>query len=173
MNAMPTSISLDRNAVLDLESTAFETVHRGIRVIGTWFMDQDTRQSEPCLVLMDASKPIQRKAGAAARAKPCVIMQRDMWKWTVEAGDTQTQAFSVFQWMATGALPGTPGNMPDVFRIFDAVQSRLRDLWSMPPLPPKAAIKHGAVPIGSVTITERETGKAVQEIEVTTKNVWN
>ncbi len=167
----PSSISLDDQPVIDLDHTHFEHVHRGIRIIGTWFIDTDTRQSEPCMVLMDASKPIQRKAGAGDRAKPCIILQRDMWKWTVELGDTQLQAFNIFQWMATGALPGTPGNMPDVFRIFDAIQSRLRDLWSMPPMPARAAVKHSAVPIGDVSITERETGKTVKQIEVVASHV--
>lgn len=171
MKQLPSHITLDRKPVLDLEHIAFETVCHGIRVIGTWYIDPDTRQAEPCIVLTDAAKPLQRKAGERGRAMPCVIFQRDMWKWTIEVGDTQTQAFAMFQWMATGALPGTPGNMPDVFRIFDAIQSRLRDLWSMPPLPPKAAIKHGALPVGTVTITERETGKTVHEIEVTASNV--
>lgn len=168
---VPGILSLDRAPVLDLEHIHFQHVHRGIRIIGTWYMDPDTRQSEPCLVLMDAAKPIQRRAGARDRAKPCVILQRDMWKWTVELGDTAQQAFNIFQWTATGALPGTPGNMPDVFRIFDAIQSRLRDLWSMPPLPPKAAVKHSAMPIGDVTITERETGKTIQQIEVVASHV--
>lgn len=170
MKRLPNRISLDHTPVLDLEHVHFETVTRGIRVVGTWYIDPDTRVAEPCLVLMDATKPIQRKGGKD-RAQPCIIFQRDMWKWTIEAGDTKTQAFSMFQWMATGALPGTPGNMPDCYRIMDAVQSRLRDLWSMPPLPPRAAIKHGATPIGTVEITERETGKTVQQIEVVASNV--
>lgn len=170
MNHLSAAISLDDTPVLDLEHIHFETVYRGIRIIGTWYIDPDTRESEQCLVLMDAAKPIQRKAGKRDRAMPCVILHRDMWKWTVEMGDTQHQAFNIFQWMATGALPGTPGNMPDVFRIFDAIQSRLRDLWSMPPMPPKAAVKHGAVPIGDLTITERDSGKAVQQIEVLASN---
>ncbi|WP_313348199.1 hypothetical protein [Paracoccus sp. (in: a-proteobacteria)] len=162
-------ISLDRKPVLDLEHIHFQHVHSGIRIFGTWYMDPDTRQAEPCMVIMDASKPIQRKGGQ--RAMPCIILQRDMWKWTVELGDTQYQAFFCYQWIALGALPGTPGNMSDVFRIFDAIQSRLRDLWSMPPLPPKAAVKHSAAPIGDVTITERESGKTIQQIEVVASHV--
>lgn len=167
----PGILSLDRVPVLDLEHIHFQHVYRGIRIIGTWFIEPDTRQAEPCMVLMDSAKPIQRKAGDKDRAQPCCIMQRDMWKWTVELGDTQHQAFFIYQWMALGALPGTPGNMPDVFRIFDAIQSRLRDLWSMPPLPPKAAVKHSAVPIGDVIITERESGKTIQQIEVVASHV--
>lgn len=167
----PGSISLGRAPVLDLEHIHFQHVHRGIRIIGTWYIDPDTRQAEPCMVLMDASKPIQRRGTAGDRAQPCVILQRDLWKWTVEIGDTQHQAFFCFQWMAMGALPGTPGNMPDVFLIFDAIQSRLRDLWSMPPMPPKAAVKHGAMPIGDVTITERDSGKTIQQLEVFSANV--
>jgi hypothetical protein len=171
MKSLPKAITLDRRPVLDLEHVHFQHVHRGIRVIGTWYIDPDTRQSEPCLVLMDAAKPIQRSGAAKNRATPCIIFQRDMWKWTIEVGDTKTVAFAIFQWMATGALPGTPGNMPDVHRIFDAVQSRLRDLWSMPPMPARAAVKHSAVPVGSIHVTDRETGKVVHEMEVKASNV--
>ncbi len=163
---MPTVIDLDERPVLDLQYTHFEHVHRGIRVMGSWYIDPETRQSEPCLVLLDANKPMRR-----GRVTPCIIMQRDMWKWTVEIGDTMHVARNCQLWMASGALPGTPGNMPDVHRIFDAVQSRLRDLWSMPPMPPRAAVKHSAVPIGDLTITERGSGKTVKQLEVVSKNV--
>lgn len=162
----PRILSLDEKPVLDLRFRAFETVTRGIRVIGSWYMDPVSRQSEPCLVLLDANRPVRR-----GRTIPCIVPLTDMWKWTVEMGDTMHQARNIHQWMASGALPGTPGNMPDVFRVFDAVQSRLRDLWSMPPLPPKAAVKHGAMPVGEIEITERESGKTVQQIEVVASNV--
>ena len=173
MNMVPNAISLDRRPVIDLTSRHFEHVHRGIRVIGTWYMDPDTRQSEPCLVLMDASKPVQRRAGARDRAVPCIIMQSDMWKWTVEIGDPMHVARNVHLWMASGALPGTPGNMPDVHRIHDAVMSRLRDLWSMPPMPAMAAVKHGSVPVGMVEVRERESGKVIQEVEMVSAHVRN
>ena len=75
--------------------------------------------------------------------------------------------------MASGALPGTPGNMPDVHRIHDAVMSRLRDLWSMPPMPAMAAVKHGSVPVGMVEVRERESGKVIQEVEMVSAHVRN
>lgn len=169
--SIPVALNLDTAPVIDLNHTHFEHVHRGIRVIGTWYIDPDTRQSEPCMVLMDANKPMRRKAGKRDRAQPCVIMLSDMWKWTVETGDTMHVARNCHLWMSSGALPGTPGNMPDVFRITDAVLSRLRDLWSMPPMPARAAIKHSAVPVGMVEVRERESGKTVHQLEVVSSNV--
>lgn len=77
-------------------------------------------------------------------------------------GDTITD------WIACGAMPGQLSNKRDFFTVFDAVQSRLRDLLTMPPLPVKAAIKHGAAPaIGDLIITESESGKVLHEAEVT------
>ncbi|SEN87310.1 hypothetical protein SAMN04489859_102025 [Paracoccus alcaliphilus] len=162
----PRILSLDARPVLDLQFRAFETVTRGIRVIGSWYMDPVSRQTEPCLVLLDANRPVR-----PGRTIPCIIPLSDMWKWTREMGDPAHVARVVHDWISSGALPGVPDDRSDAFRIFDAVQSRLRDLWSMPPLPPKAAIKHGAIPVGEIEITERESGKTVQEIEVVASNV--
>lgn len=161
-------LSLDEKPVLDLNHTHFEHLHGGILVMGSWYMDRETRESQPCLVLLDAARKVQRK-----RTIPCVIPLDDMWKWTVEMGDKDHVSRCVTDWMTSGALPGSPTNKRDVFNVLDAVQSRLRDLWSMPPLPVKAAIKNSAVPVGALTITERNTGKAVHEIEVVASNVRN
>jgi hypothetical protein len=163
MNA-PSFIDLDNRAVLDLRHVHFSGISNGILVMGTWYIEPDTRQAEPCMVLMD---PRKRRR----KAIPCVIRLSDMWAWTREMGDAQFVAAEVGAWMRSGALPGNPANKADAFKILDAVHSRLRDVWSMPPLPPAAAIKHGAVPIGSMSIIEGETGKVLNEIEVVSANV--
>lgn len=79
----PNAISLDSRPVLDLRLRAFEAGTRGIRVIGSWYMDPETRQSEPCLVLLDANRPVM-----PGRTVPCCIRFRDMWKWTRGLWDT-------------------------------------------------------------------------------------
>lgn len=161
---LPSMLSLNEKPVLDLRFHHFQHVHAGIAVIGTWYMDPDTRQSEPCLVLLDRA----RLRGKSRRPIPCIVRLNDMWMW---ATDPDRVADQIEEWMTSGALPGDPHNRKDVFRILDAVNSRLRDLWSMPPLPPKAAIKNGAVPVGDLTIIERESGKTIQQIEMVAANV--
>ena len=159
-------LSLDEKPVLDLRYRAFDHLCGAIRVIGSWYMDPETRSSQPCLVLIDATKPFR-----AGRVIPCIIPLSDMWKWTQEMGDGAHIARNIYDWLHSGALPGHQDNKSDAFRVMDAVQSRLRDLVTMPPMPPEAAIKHSAVPVGEVEIIDRQTGKTVQEIEVVASNV--
>lgn len=114
------------------------------------------------------------RAGAkirARRVRPCVIPLSDMHLWTVEMGDPEHIARNISLWLSAGALPGNPENKRDVWNVMDAVQSLLRDLWSMPPLPIDLALRNGAVPVEDLTITERDTGKIVDQIEVMSANV--
>lgn len=162
-------IDLDEKPVLDLRHTAFEHIHGPILVIGTWYMDRETRQSEPCLVLVDAARKVARR-----RTVPCVVRLSNMWRWAPPPlGEPEFVANVIHDWLASGALPGTAGNKADTHRVLDAVMSRLRDIVYMPPLPVKAAIKNGAVPVGTVTVTERDSGKPLQEIEVYSSHVRN
>lgn len=161
-------ISVDERPVLDLRYAAFQHLHGAIMVVGSWYMDPDTRRSTPCLVLLDAAKLASKR-----KPTPCIITLDDMWKWTIELGDPNYWAGQIKDWLDTGALPGNRNNKRDVWAVMDAVQSRLRDIVSMPPLPMKAAITHGSTPqsVGELTITERDTGKTVHEIEVTSRHV--
>lgn len=159
-------IHLDEKPVLDLSKTHFEHRHGGILVLGAWYMDRETRRSQPCLVLLDAAKKVARK-----RTIPCIIPLDDMWKWTLEMGDPAHVGRNIRDWLTCGALPGNAGNKRDVWAVMDAVQSRLRDLWSMPPLPFELAVNNGAVPVGTIDITERNTGEIIDQIEVRSSNV--
>ena len=131
----PSFISLDRRPALDLRFQHFSHMHRGIRIIGTWWMDEESGSAEPCLVLMDGLRPMRR-----GRTIPCVIRLSDMWAWTREEGEPAYIAEAIADWMLSGALPGDPHSKPDVIRIYDAVQSRLRDLYAMPPAPVGIAV---------------------------------
>lgn len=160
-------IDLDEKPVLDLNNVAFQHITHGILVLGTWYMDRDTRTSEPCLVLLDAARRVARK-----RTIPCVVRLSNMWRWApAPIGDPQFVSETIHDWLSSGALPGTAGNKADTFRVLDAVMSRLRDVVYMPPLPVKAAVKHGAVPVGDMTITERESGKPIHQVEVYSSHV--
>lgn len=159
-------LSLDEKPVLDLRFTAFEHLHGSILVIGTWYMDPEDRRSQPALVLLDAARKVQKK-----KTIPCIIPLSEMWKWTLEMGDPAHVGAQIKGWIKSGALPGSANNKRDCWNVMDAVQSRLRDVVMMPPLPIKAAVKNGAVPVGELLITERDTGKTVQEIEVTASHV--
>lgn len=161
-------ISLDEKPVLDLRFTAFEHLHGAILVIGSWYMDPDTRESEPALVLLDAARKVARK-----KTIPCIIPLSQMWLWTVERGDPRHVGDKIHEWLKSGALPGSPNNKRDCWAVMDAVQSRLRDIVTMPPLPVGAAVRNGAVPatVGEVVITEGNTGKILAEIEVKSRHV--
>lgn len=159
------SISLNRKPVLDLELRHFETTVNGILVIGTWFMDEDTRRSQPALVLIDATRRVKR-----GRVMPCVIALDQAWRWTLEMGEPEHVWPLIRQWIRLGALPGNPLNDRDMWAVFDAVQSRLRDLISMPPMPADGAIKHGTAPenhVGVVTIRNESSGEVLHQAEVT------
>lgn len=158
-------ISLDEKPVLDLRYTAFEHMHGSILVIGSWYMDPESRQSQPAMVLLDAARASRKK-----RPVPCIIPLSEMWKWTLEMGDPKHVGAQIYDWLKSGALPGNPNNKRDCWNVMNAVQSRLRDIVAMPPLPVKAVIKHGAIPVGTMTVTERDTGKTVDEIEVTSSH---
>lgn len=162
----PSFISLDRRPALDLRFQHFSHMHRGIRIIGTWWMDEESGSAEPCLVLMDGLRPMRR-----GRVIPCVIRLSDMWAWTREEGEPAYIAEAIADWMRSGAMPGNPHSKPDVIRIYDAVQSRLRDLYAMPPAPVGIAVKHGAVPIGVMEVVERGTGQTINQVELVSRNV--
>lgn len=88
--------------------------------------------------------------------------------WTIELGVPEHVVRIIDEWLSSGALPGQPFNKHDRWAVFDAVQSRLRDLLTMPPLPVTVAFKHGAAPaVGDLIITERESGKVIHQAEVT------
>lgn len=160
-------ITLDQRPVLDLNYVHFQHQQGGILVLGSWYMDPDTRQSDPCLVLLDAKGRVRGE-----KVRPCVIHLRDLWRWApAPTGDPGYMVECIFDWLVSGALPGNPNHKRDVFNVISAVHSRLSDLWSMPPLPEMAAIRNSAVPVGTMTITERESGKTVNEIEVMASNV--
>lgn len=159
-------IHLDEKPVLDLSKVHFQHQQGSILVLGSWYMDRETRRSQPCLVLLDAKKKVARK-----RVIPCVIPLSDMWRWTLEMGDPVHVATNIHDWLTCGALPGSAANKRDVWNVMDAVQSRLRDLWAMPPLPFELAVRNSAVPVGTIDVTERNTGKIVDQIEVTSSHV--
>lgn len=157
--------TLNRKPVIDLELRHFETKVNGILVIGTWFMDEETRRSQPALVLIDATRRLKR-----GRVVPCVIALDQAWRWTVEMGEPEHVWPLIRRWIREGALPGNHLNNRDLWAVFDAVQSRLRDLIAMPPMPAAGAIKHGTAPenhVGVVTIRNESSGEVLHQAEVT------
>ncbi|MDB6178995.1 hypothetical protein PAF17_16000 [Paracoccus sp. Z330] len=159
------SISVSRRPVLDLELRDFETTINGIHVIGTWFMDEETRRSQPCLVLMDATRRTKR-----GRVIPCVITLDQAWRWAPDIGEPEHCWPIIRDWIKRGALPGSAANDRDLWAVLGAVHSRLRDMMMMPPIPAKGAIKHKSspeTPFGMVTIRNDSTGKVLHQAEVT------
>ncbi len=135
--------------VIDLAHSKFEHVVHGIRVIGTWLTIENR---EPCLALVDASKPLR-----GADTIVCLVPLSSAWKWTTEFGDARHTARHCFTWIASGALPGNAQNPKDCRKVFDAVQSRLTDLIHMPPAP----IRRREI-AGDVTFHNHRTGAVIQ-----------
>lgn len=160
--SIATTISLDARPVIDLNHRHFEHRHGNILVIGTWFMDPETKRSQPCLVLLDASRRI-------THGIPAIITLDVAWKWTVEIGDEKHVARTIRGWIAEGILPGNPHHGRDVWAVFDAVQSRLRDMMMMPPMPAAPAAKYGTPPevVGDLVIKDQRTGAVLHEAELT------
>lgn len=154
-------IDLGERNVLDLRFTHFKTRKWGILVIGTWLLDED---EDPCLVLIDA------KAHAAKReVVPCIIPLRNAWMWTEEHGNPAFVWSTISEWMHAGHLPGSIVNQQDLFKVYDAVLTRLRDMIMMPPMPAAlAATIHGTAPetIGELTLTDQSTGAVLHEAEL-------
>ncbi|OOY20878.1 hypothetical protein BMI86_10250 [Thioclava sp. DLFJ5-1] len=164
------TLLLNERPQLDLDIRHFEHRSGNILVIGSWLMDHKAHRTEPCLVLIDARRDPRRIGKGARRAVPCVIPLNEAWRWTLERGDPAHMSRVISEWIGDGLLPGDVGDKKSVFRVLDAIQSRLRDLYFMPPLPMKAALRHSITPtnvIGDVTITERDSGKVVAETEIT------
>lgn len=143
---------------LDLRYRHFEARVGDIIVIGTW-LRESAKQSQPCLVLLHARRPI-----AAGKTVPCVIPQNEAWRWVAGHkgdGDPAHCVARCVQWLACGYLPGDATNKRDLVAIVDAVNSRLTDLKNMPPRPPvdRAAI-------ADVILTNRDTGETISETEI-------
>jgi len=143
---------------LNLEIKAFDRTKHGIRVIGTWHVDDSQRgKSQPCLVLLDAMRPLQ-----PGRTVPIVILMNDAWKFAVsddrELGDRQHATYSITEWIMENLLPN------NVLGILDAINDSLRDLYNMPPKP-----REGAYAIGDLVMKDSETGETIKEVEITNR----
>lgn len=142
---------------LDLRKRQFEAVHKGILVIGTW-LRTGTRDWEPCLVLVQAHRPIRR-----GRTVPVVIKLSDAWRWAMhgEVGDPAHCVKSIIEWLHYGFLPGNPASKADLIIVMEAINSRLPDLIAMPPRP-----VGDLETVAEMTVKNRETGEIIEEREV-------
>ena len=105
---------------LDLNLTAFDRVIRGIRVIGSWWLDQTGATApKPCLVLLHPYRRV-----APGRVTPVVIHIDDIWKWSPDLhdplpvenrrdGGPTWASRTIRTWLEDGLLPGNPLNPAD------------------------------------------------------------
>lgn len=141
---------------LDLNVKVFDRTIRGIRCIGTWLTKEGERgRKEPCLVLLDANRPIMR-----GRTKPVVITLNNAWRFAAsddpELGDRNYAMSACVEWILEGYLPN------DAVSIMTAINECLRDLYNMPPAP---RLEQKA--IGDLIIKDRLSGSTIAEKEVT------
>lgn len=148
--------SIQRPA-LNLAVHKFWEVINGMHVIGTWVCE-GPRRWQPCLVLLDANRPI-----SARHQTPIIIPLSEAWRWAMhgEVGDPAHCVAQCMKWIAAGFLPGDPLNKRDYMRIVDAINRRLPDLIAMPPRPPTERIA-----IGEVAAIDKDTGKILTEQEI-------
>lgn len=141
---------------LNLNVKVFDRTIRGIRCIGTWLThDSERGRSEPCLVLLDAGRPIMR-----GRTKPVVITMNNAWRFAASddptIGDRPYAMSACVEWILEGYLPNDP------ISIMTAINECLRDLYNMPPKP-----RMEQEAIGDIIIKDRLSGSTIAEKEVT------
>lgn len=143
---------------LDLSKRHFEARHKGILVIGSWFRDESGSSWEPCMVLLHAYRPIR-----PGRTVPVIIKLRDAWRWAMhgDVGDPAHCVKSIVEWLHYGYLPGNPASKADHIAVMEAIDSRLRDLITMPPRP-----VGDKETVADMVIKNRMTGEVVEEREV-------
>ncbi|MGN7869558.1 hypothetical protein [Paracoccus sp. 22332] len=156
---------------LDLSLTAFDRQIGPVRVIGSWWLDeQGMKMPRPCLVLLH---PLRRvRAGVTV---PVVIKLDDAWKWAPDTPDpipglnTHTEGGptwakrTIAGWLREGLLPGNPNSLPDLIAVAGAIIDSLRDLIHMPPLPPRKS----KLVLAEVEIVNTNTGKTIGAAEIT------
>lgn len=154
---------------LDLSLTAFDRTIRGIRVIGSWWLDQNgTKPPQPCLVLLHPYRRV-----APGRVVPIVIHIADIWKWdpgtpdpvVIEQprdGGPTWASRTIRTWLEDGLLPGNPMNPADRLAVYDAIVDSLRDLRHMPRLPPRKSSRL----LGEISMVNETTGEIVTGAEL-------
>lgn len=153
------SKSLIRPAI-DLTRYHFARSIHGISCIGTWLTDEKTGRTQPCLVLLHHLRPIK-----AGRTVPIIIAMDQLWRYAKSddrtIGDPEHVCIQINDWLANGLLPGSVYNPKDHFRVLDAINECIRDIYHMPPKP-----HEGSYAIGDVTIRNKETGEIIAQDEV-------
>lgn len=156
---------------LDLNLSAFDRQIGPVRVIGSWWLDQQgMKMPRPCLVLLH---PLRRVG--AGRTVPIVIHLDDAWKWSPDTldpmpfekaartdGGPTWASRTIRSWLQEGLLPGSPNNPADRLAVYDAIVDSLRDLIHMPPLPPRKS----KLILGEVEIVNTNTGKTLGSAEI-------
>ena len=156
---------------LDLSLTAFDRQIGPVRVVGTWWLDQQgMRMPRPCLVILH---PLRRVR--AGRTVPVVIHLDDAWKWSPDTldptpfeanpnrdGGPAWTSKTIRGWLEEALLPGNPLNPADRLAIYDAIVDSLRDLIHMPPLPPRTS----KLVLAEVEIVNSNTGKTIGSAEI-------
>lgn len=145
--------SVEEKPTIDLKKVWKEWTSGGLRVILTWFWDEEHRRDDCCIVLIDPTK---------AREVPCIIPIFMAHHWALHAGigDPDHVEHTVDKWMEDGALPGVPGNHKDRMRILNAVDSALLQLKHMPPKP-----RSDIAVLGEGTLMDRTTGRILLQQE--------
>lgn len=154
---------------LDLTLQAFDRTLRGVRVIGSWWLDQNgVKMPRPCLVLLHPYRRVR-----AGRTVPVVIHLEDAWKWAPDTldplvgemrrdGGPTWASRTIRGWLEEGLLPGNPLNPTDRLAVMDAIVDSLRDLIHMPPLPPRKS----RLILGEIEIVDENTGRTLESTEI-------
>lgn len=138
---------------LDLTRYHFKRELGDITLFGTWFLASDSGP-KPCLVLLPTGK--QNQHGI-----PCVVPQNQAWVWSEAIGDARRAAQTAYTFAEHLGLDSN--NPSNVFRIRSIIHDHILDLLHIPPMPMDMRER---VPLGEVTVRDREGDQLVRHEEV-------
>lgn len=119
---------------------------------GTWWHDEG--KHEPCLVILRAGEE------GSPYTVPCVVLLKDAWKWSEEAGMPGYGHKWATRFAAT--LRFNENDLKTVFGVLSIVRDQLGDLISIPPY---RRLKDLDPVSADVTIRDRDSNRS-KEIEI-------
>ena len=137
---------------LDLSKRAWTRHTKGLTLIGTWIVNEDDRW-RPCMVIIRTGDEYN------PAVVPCVVTMDNAWLWDERIGDPRRAAHHAAQFAEALRMEPDVDNM---IRLAMIIADHLGDLLTIPPFSPLPG-----TPIAEVTISERDTGRVMREVELT------
>ncbi len=140
---------------LDLTKYQWKHARGDLTVYGTWWMALDSGP-RPCLVIMPTDEAKWRNTN------PCVVLLDQAWTWSEAIGQPERAARLSVEFAKYLGLDAS--NMTEPMRVRSIIVEHLDDLCRMGVM--EDAMREEEV-VGEAKVVERETGKVIQEGEIT------